>query len=269
MDSELLVSSLPRVNEKRLFYLPRESSNCYVMGVDEAGRGPLAGPVVAAAFLVMPAKPQIFSSMPKGLAKGVTDSKQLSEHSREYLYLDKIKGNASVEYSVAVVDHKVIDKINILQATFRAMTEAVNSLISVVTARDPNACFSVLVDGNKVPPQLQERSELYCESIVKGDSVEFVIAAASICAKVERDHIMLKLHAEFPAYGFGQHKGYPTGAHVAAIATHGPCKYHRMTFGPLKRLGKKKVEKPVSKTEISKLNSDPREERLRRRNLLK
>ena len=183
------------------------------------------------------------------------------------LYHERIKRNPLVKYAVSVVDQKVIDKVNILQATFIAMTEAVTSLISDIKSTYQDATFSILIDGNKIPPELAS-SPHYTQFIIKGDGIEFVIAAASICAKVERDAIMHKLHLEFPMYGFSQHKGYGTGAHVAALYAHGPCKYHRMTFAPMKNMKNKGSKKRViEKDEITVV--DAREERLKRRNMLR
>ena len=260
---ELQSPSLPRKIEKSLH---RKGAH-FVIGVDEAGRGPLAGPVVASAFTFSTPR----SPMPEELARGVTDSKQVGEQAREHMYHNNIHGNSKVMYRVAVVDNKVIDKINILQATFKAMSEACLGLIEDIRKTHPSATFSVLIDGNKIPPELQA-TDHECQFVIKGDSIEFLIAAASICAKVERDAIMRRLDEEFPQYGFSQHKGYPTGAHVAAVSKHGPCKYHRMTFAPLKNM--KKTKKTIG-SEIKKSSSsldekgDARAERLKRRNASK
>lgn len=240
------IPSLPRINEKRVFDSgKRPQAMHYVIGVDEAGRGPLAGPVVAAAFVILPTRANVFPVSPPSLSNGITDSKQVTESLREFVYYKKIQPCDMVKYSFSVISNEVIDEINILQATFLAMTEAVDALISTIRKTDPSASFAILIDGNKVPPQLRDRSDLVCESLIKGDSIEFVIAAASICAKVERDHIMHEIDTKFPEYGFKQHKGYGTGGHVAAISKHGPCKHHRMTFAPLKNI--RKNDKPKKK----------------------
>ena len=181
--------------------------------MDEAGRGPLAGPVVAAACVV-PADVHI---------AGVADSKQLTEEQREALYA-ALTSHPRVEWSACVVSHTVIDSINILQATLRAMEGAVAGL---ATAPD-----RVLIDGNKVPPGLAATGEC----IIGGDDKSYAIGAASIIAKVTRDRLMLALDAQFPLYGFAQHKGYGTAAHMAAIAKHGPCAAHRRTFAPMKHM---------------------------------
>ena len=264
-------SSLPRSNEKRV-RSRGESTVHYIIGVDEAGRGPLAGPVVAAAFAIV-TKGKSHPPTPQSLITGVTDSKQLSEGARDFMFDNRICKEPSIRYRHSVVDNKAIDKINILQATFEAMTQSALDLIEDLKATSPDASFSILIDGNKIPPKLRD-SPHYTECIIKGDSIEFVIAAASICAKVVRDRIMYDLDKQFPMYGFGQHKGYPTGSHVAAIQKHGPCKFHRMTFAPLKYMKKdvKKRERPVAAPEILTSESsekDEREKRLKRRNALK
>jgi ribonuclease HII len=177
-----------------------------VCGVDEAGRGPLAGPVIAAAVVLDPAR----------IPKGLNDSKQLNEAKREALF-DAIMASASV--GIGVVEAGVIDRINILQATLLAMRQAVMQL--------GNAPHLALVDGNRKPP-------LSCdvETIIKGDGKCSSIAAASIIAKVTRDRMMLVLAAQYPLYGFSNHKGYGTEEHMAAIAAHGPCPLHRRSFSP-------------------------------------
>jgi ribonuclease HII len=179
-----------------------------VCGVDEAGRGPLAGPVVAAAVVLNPTR----------IPKGLNDSKQLNEAKREALF-DAIMASASV--GIGVVEAGVIDRINILQATLLAMRQAVMQLV-----QQPHLA---LVDGNRKPP-------LACdiETIIKGDGKCSSIAAASIIAKVSRDRMMLAHDAQYPLYGFSTHKGYGTAQHLAAIAAHGPCPLHRRSFAPLK-----------------------------------
>jgi ribonuclease HII len=179
-----------------------------VCGVDEAGRGPLAGPVIAAAVVLDPLH----------IPKGLNDSKQLNEAKREALF-DAIMASASV--GIGVVEAGVIDRINILQATLLAMRQAVMQLSP--------APHLALVDGNRKPP-------LPCdvETIVKGDAKCSSIAAASIIAKVTRDRMMLVLDAQYPLYGFSNHKGYGTEEHMAAIAAHGPCPLHRRSFSPFK-----------------------------------
>jgi ribonuclease HII len=181
-----------------------------VAGIDEAGRGPLAGPVAAAAVILGPC------NVPLGL----NDSKRLSPTVREELY-DVIMLRA-LAVAVAFASAEEIDRINIRQAVFCAMRRAVAALTLV-------PCH-VLIDGSDVPPNLP----VAAESIVKGDATVASIAAASIIAKVTRDRLMRRYGDLYPAYGFGAHFGYATKAHLAAIAAHGPCPLHRLSFGPLR-----------------------------------
>lgn len=186
-------------------------------GVDEAGRGPLAGPVVAAAA-VLP-KEWSTDGVPDSL-KRLTDSKQLSEPVREELY-EAIQTNDAIVSAVAVVEAPVIDEINILQATHRAMNQALAGL-------EPPANHA-LIDGRPVPSLSLPQT-----AIVKGDAKSFSIAAASILAKVTRDRLMVQCDEQFPGYGFAGHKGYGTKAHLLAIKELGACPLHRMSFAPLK-----------------------------------
>ncbi len=179
-------------------------------GVDEAGRGPLAGPVAAAAVILDP----------RDLPAGLNDSKLLKRKERERLFEEITRRALAV--SVGFASAAEIDAINIRQATFAAMRRAVLAL--AVAPRH------VLIDGNDLPPGLP----CPAETIVKGDASVFSIAAASIIAKVTRDRLMRRLDASFPAYGFSQHVGYGTRAHLAAIAEHGPCPIHRLSFKPFK-----------------------------------
>ena len=177
-----------------------------VAGVDEAGRGPLAGPVCAAA-VILPIDCEI---------EGLDDSKKISEKKREKLY--DIIIEKAVAYNIQLVDNVVIDDINILNATYLAMTNAVNNLEIM-----PDF---VLIDGNRLPPQLKIPSE----AIVKGDSKSMSIAAASILAKVTRDRLMLELAKKYPEYEFERHKGYGTKLHCEKLREFGPCEIHRKTF---------------------------------------
>ena len=189
----------------------------YVCGVDEAGRGPLAGPVFAAAVI-----------LPEGLIiEGVNDSKKLSEKKREALF-DVICEKA-LAYSIAAVDEATIDEINILQATYQAMTDAVNGLDIKPSV--------ALIDGNKIPPQMEVKSRC----IVKGDAQSMSIACASILAKVSRDRFMLRLAEIYPEYEFEKHKGYGTALHVEKIKEYGASPIHRKTF--LKKIEAKFNEK--------------------------
>ncbi len=176
-----------------------------ICGVDEAGRGPLAGPVFAAA-VILPENCEI---------DGLNDSKKLSEKKREALF-DIIKEKA-VSYSIASVDEKVIDEINILQATYLAMKKAVEGL-------DVPADYA-LIDGNRMPPL-----DIDGETVVKGDAKSPSIAAASILAKVSRDRFMLELDEKYPQYKFSQHKGYGTKLHYEMLTEHGVSDCHRMSF---------------------------------------
>ncbi len=178
-------------------------------GVDEAGRGPLVGPVVAAA-VILPPDFQL---------SGINDSKKLSEKKREALF-EVIKANA-VAYGIGVATHEEIDSINILQATFLAMRRAVEAM-----GMTPDM---VLVDGNQDP-----KLNLPTRTVVKGDATSATIAAASILAKVTRDHMLIEMDKEYPQYHFAKHKGYGTKDHYAQIMEHGLCPYHRRTF--LKKL---------------------------------
>ena len=177
----------------------------FVAGVDEAGRGPLAGPVYAAAVI-----------FPKGLViDGVNDSKKLTEKKREQLY-DVIKENA-IAYSIVSVDEKEIDEINILNAAMKAFKMALDEL-------SQKADFALL-DGN-IAPQM----DIPYEAVVKGDAKVQAIAAASILAKVERDRYITEMDKIYPQYGFAKHKGYPTKDHKEAVAKYGPSPIHRLTF---------------------------------------
>ena len=187
-----------------------------VAGVDEAGRGPLAGPVVAAAAIL---PPHWAAGLPAEL-KGLNDSKQLTEAQRERFF-EFLTMCGEIEFSVAQVDAAQIDVINILQATHRAMNDALAQLRPL----PPHA----LVDGRPVKSLRVPQTAL-----VKGDARSFSIAAASILAKVTRDRLMRAYHARFPQYGFDVHKGYGTAQHLAAIAKFGGCPLHRLTFAPLK-----------------------------------
>jgi ribonuclease HII len=181
-----------------------------VAGIDEAGRGPWAGPVVAAAVILDPGK----------RPKGVNDSKKLTHEERCWLF-DMICASAQV--GVGISDVLCIDRDNILRATFSAMTAAAAAL--------PNQPSLALIDGNRTP-------ELSCatQTIVDGDALSLSIAAASIIAKVTRDRIMIALDAEFPGYGFAQHKGYGTPEHQAALLALGPCAQHRRSWAPIRYL---------------------------------
>lgn len=179
-----------------------------ICGVDEAGRGPLAGPVFAAAVILDENNP----------ISGLADSKKLSKKKRELLYDEIIKKAKS--YAICSVSESDIDRLNILQATLKAMAEAINTLDILPTL--------VLVDGNKKP-----KTNFETEAIVKGDSLVPQISAASILAKVSRDRYMLEMDRLYPNYGFAKHQGYGTKMHLDAIKEYGITPIHRKTFAPI------------------------------------
>jgi ribonuclease HII len=181
-----------------------------IAGIDEAGRGPLAGPVAAAAVILDP----------KNIPKGLNDSKLLAPDVREALY-EEIVARA-IGVSVSFASAAEIDAINIRQATFAAMRRALAALAVLPS--------HVLIDGNDLPPCLVCKGE----TLIKGDTKSASIAAASIIAKVTRDRLMRRLCSVHPVYGFSRHAGYATRAHLAAIAEHGPSPYHRLTFAPFR-----------------------------------
>ena len=187
-----------------------------VIGVDEAGRGPLVGSVVAAAV----------AFPPDFRIDGLTDSKKLSEKKREALYNQITR---ECYWSFAQSNSNEIDQINILEATMLAMKKAVEQLMLLL--EDNSQTISVLVDGNRC------HDIENCRAIIKGDLTEPVISAASIIAKVTRDRQMIALDQEYPEYGFAKHKGYGTRAHLEALANFGPIQgQHRFTFAPVKKL---------------------------------
>lgn len=182
-----------------------------IAGVDEAGRGPLVGTVVAAAVILDPNNP----------IAGLNDSKKLTEKKREKLFIE-IQEKA-LAWAIAEASPAEIDELNILQASLLAMRRAVEAL-----QVQPD---QVLVDGNKIPQGLL----MPCEAVVGGDALHAEISAASILAKVTRDRQMLELDQKFPQFGFAKHKGYPTKAHFEAIALHGVTAEHRRSFGPVRK----------------------------------
>jgi ribonuclease HII len=204
--SRLLAMSL---NEKRL----HQEGFAKVAGIDEAGRGPLAGPVVAAACILPPGF----------MLEFLNDSKQLPSSKREILFQSLTK-NPEVIFGIGIVDEKTIDRVNILQATFLAMKAAIENLQVI-----PDF---LLFDGNKAP-----LTSFPYQCIVKGDSLSISIAAASIIAKQTRDHLMEELDNRFPQYGFAKHKGYGTREHLDAIEKWGPCEIHRKSFEPIASYG--------------------------------
>lgn len=207
-ESELFRLQSMSLCEKRL----RVEGFVRIAGIDEAGRGPLAGPVVAAACI-----------LPEGtLFANLNDSKQLTPEERDILFAE-ITACSNLIYGIGIIDRKTIDRVNILQATFLAMRKAVEAL--------PIRPDYLLIDGNQIP-----HFEIPTEPIVQGDGLSISIAAASIIAKVTRDRIMIELDLKYPKYGFRQHKGYATEQHLEAIRAHGPCAIHRKSFDPVKSM---------------------------------
>jgi ribonuclease HII len=188
----------------RLGFDPAECAG----GVDEAGRGPLAGPVVAAAVILDPSRP----------IEGLADSKKLNERKRESLF--ELITERALSYCVAEASVQEIDRLNILQATLLAMQRAVEGL-SIQPTR-------VWVDGNRLP-----KLQVHAQAVVKGDSLLDCISAASILAKVTRDRWCRQIHQELPQYGFAEHKGYGTALHMKALQMHGASAWHRRSFAPV------------------------------------
>lgn len=183
-----------------------------IAGVDEAGRGPLAGPVVAAACI-----------LPRGLLiEGINDSKKLTPRQREDLY-QVLTTHQDVFYGIGIVENALIDKMNILRASLHAMALAVKDL--------PKQPDYLLIDGNHLPP-----TQIASKAVIKGDSHSISIGAASIIAKHKRDLLMVEYHEKYPQYAFDKHKGYGTKVHLQALKQHGPCPIHRASFEPVKSL---------------------------------
>ncbi len=182
-----------------------------IAGVDEAGRGPLAGPVVVAAVILDPLRP----------IAGLDDSKKLSERKREALY--PLIVEHALAWRIEFVEAEEIDRINILQATLTGMRRALRGLSPAPT--------HALIDGNRLPDGLP----CPATAIVGGDASEASISAASILAKVTRDARLRALHAQYPHYGFDKHKGYPSPLHLAALREHGPCPQHRRSYAPVRK----------------------------------
>ena len=190
-------------------------STVWICGVDEAGRGPLVGSVVAGAVVLDPNQPII----------GLRDSKKLSPARREQLYAEIMQ--KAQAWGVGQASPSEIDTLNILQATMLAMRRAIEALSERLGEWPSKA----LIDGNRCPIL-----PIASEAIIKGDAKEPAISAASIIAKVTRDQQMQVLHAQYPQYGFNQHMGYPTEAHMQALKQYGPCEEHRRTFAPVRDL---------------------------------
>ncbi len=199
--------------------LNKKGGEVFIVGIDEVGRGPLAGPVVAAAAWVNPE----FLDEKFELRNLIRDSKILSEKQREEIFCF-MEENENFQFGIGEVSPKMIDKMNVLQASILAMKVAAEELMSKESE------VHLLIDGNKKIPKIKGKQRVF----VGGDANVFSIAAASIYAKVFRDRIMKEFHEEFPEYGFDKHKGYGTKLHLEALKKHGPCKIHRWSFGPVK-----------------------------------
>ena len=192
---------------------PAGNAKCrLVAGIDEAGRGPLAGPLSVAAVILDPDRP----------IAGLNDSKKLSEAKREALY--PLIVERALAWCVVLIEPEEIDRLNIFQATMTGMSRAVAGLALMAE--------EALIDGNKLPKDLPCRGR----AIVGGDALEPAISAASILANVTRDRLMVAMESHHPGYGFAVHKGYPTPAHLAALSRLGPCPQHRRSFAPVKRM---------------------------------
>ncbi|CAM6125501.1 unnamed protein product [Calypogeia fissa] len=212
---ERLLKSVPSRNLEAELW---EMGFQHIAGVDEAGSGPLAGPVVAAACII-----------PSSITiEGINDSKKLSAVKREELYW-KLTSTPGISFAVQVIDAGTIDEVNILQATMQAMVGCVEKLQNA--AEGLSWPDYILVDGNRLPEGFSKEK---ARSVVKGDATCHVIAAASILAKVTRDRLMINYDKKWPLYGFKDHKGYGTAGHIAALLKHGPCDIHRRSFAPLK-----------------------------------
>ena len=204
MKQEKLQAELERLENMKV-YEKEYASKGLICGIDEAGRGPLAGPVVAAAVILPEDVDYIY----------LNDSKKVTEKRREALFEQIV--STAVSYGIGVVSHDIIDDINILQATYKAMRLAVENM-----SVKPDVC---LVDAVNVP-----ELDIFQVPIIKGDAKSISIAAASVLAKVTRDRMMVGLGEKYPQYGFEKHKGYGTKAHMEAIREFGPCPEHRKTF---------------------------------------
>lgn len=221
--------------EKKLFGEGYE----IVIGVDEAGRGPLAGPVVACAAALKSFQTTPAFGHPSLSKEGkrddmiswglVRDSKKLSEKQREKVF-DFVQENFYV--GIGICDHKTVDRINILEASFLAMKKATQKLMHNMERK--NTKHIILVDGNKKIPNFSMEQM----AVVGGDGIVKSISAASIIAKVTRDRIMLSVHEKYPVYGFNHHKGYGTKSHMDALKKHGPCEIHRQSFAPVRKFHK-------------------------------
>jgi len=213
----------PNFNEEKKLW---KQGYKFVVGLDEAGRGPLAGPVVAAAVFI---KINIKNQIPK-----INDSKKLSEKQREFFY-EKLTNNPQIQWGIGTVSEKVIDKINILEATKLAMHKAIKDLSSKIQSFEflKTGNVFLILDGN-----FKIKSKIPQKPIIKADEKVFSCTVAGIIAKVTRDGIMRELHKKYPRYGFNNHKGYGTFLHIENLKNFGACKIHRKTFKPIKTIAK-------------------------------
>ncbi len=203
----------------------RKNGYNLVAGIDEAGRGPLAGPVVAAAVILSP----------KCYIEKLNDSKKLNAKQRNELY--EIICKEAIDIGIGIIDVPIIDKINILSATLLAMKKACYNL--------KHTPEYVLIDGPFLPKIDTPKS-----GIINGDNCSALIASASIIAKVTRDKIMVKFHKKYPLYGFDKHKGYGTSLHLSALRQHGPCPIHRKSFYPVRNWNIINEQTPLERTEL-------------------
>jgi ribonuclease HII len=194
----------------------------FAIGVDEAGRGPLAGPVVAGAVIL---EEREWSEEEKKLWDLIKDSKKLSEKRREEVF-EFLMENFRV--GVGICNHETIDRINVLEATFLAMKKAIGELKNQIKEQEKK--MIILVDGDKIIPNFSEEQK----SIISGDKLVKSISAASIIAKVTRDRMMNEFDKKYPVYQFAKHKGYGTRIHIEALKQNGPCEIHRKTFAPVR-----------------------------------
>lgn len=220
MQQKLITSLLASLmNDFLVNFLIEESCGGTVAGIDESGRGPLAGPVVAACVVLNP----------NDYPTGINDSKKLTAKKRVEIF-QQLK--AIAKFGIGIVDEKTIDKINILNATKLAMCQAWQNLCQKYQFEPDSA----IVDGNFVPDIQSAHKAIQKLAVIKGDQKSLSIAAASIVAKETRDQIMLDLHKKFPDYGWDKNKGYPTKLHFDQIAKFGTCKHHRLTFNLAKSI---------------------------------
>ena len=217
---------IPKITEERKLWKQGYRS---VACIDEAGRGPLAGPVVAAACVILRFPKFEPSNLGNLRMLNLRDSKKLSPKRREEIYA-KVLTHHAIQWGIGIVSEKVIDKINIFQATQLAMRKALSHLEAKLQKKAP--CDFLIVDGN----MKLGKTSISQKAIIKGDEKVFSCALASIIAKVTRDKIMLRYHKKYPQYGFNSHKGYGTVLHFAMLKKYGPCPIHRRSFAPVSRM---------------------------------